>query len=426
MHVVPATGSARTRRGRKPPSPFFGTVDVRAFATAVLAALACGACSIDYDRYVGAGARDVGPGRDAGSDLATPDAGSDASDPGDAGADAREQDMGDDDAGSSDGGCVPRRPPPRPSLEDGDDTPLRYFAMRALRVGSGESWRTLGYDLDGLCTALDSPLSQLGCAPRMAAAGFGPLADAPEGLDNAYGQTFVPLVLLVYPMFEAQLNAAFETGIVGVLIRVAGWNGSPDDPVVDVALVEGVGLASTGDAAAPAPRWDGSDRWVVADRAFASGDLSRPLARDSAAYVAGGLLVARPRDGTEVHLPAGLAQDLAIRLEGMVLTARLAAFGAALEGGIVAGSWRLDDVFAALPGLGVCTDHMLYEATTTALSRNADVRGGGRVAPELECDALSVGFGFEAERIHEDVVVGRGNEREDTCRRRDAGTGRHR
>ncbi|MCC7538799.1 MAG: hypothetical protein IT379_21415, partial [Deltaproteobacteria bacterium] len=261
--------------------------------------------------------------------------------------------------------------------------------------GTGSSWRDIAYDLDGRCTSSESDFEDLECAPPP---GFAPADDGPNGVDNTLGQTFWPLLTIVDPDYEAAIDRDMEDGIFGVLIRVAEWNGTGNDPVVDVAIVDALrgfaqGQDPMGTNPLEPPAWDGTDEWLATSRSFVAGDSERPLARDTAAYVVDGLIVAHPRDGSEVRISA--QTTLTIKVTRGVLTARLTDGNRALGDVIFAGRMALDDVYDTLPRLDICAGSMRHTAITEALRRAADLTTGGEATPMLLCEAISVGIAFD-------------------------------
>lgn len=333
----------------------------------------------------GLDAADVEP-LDAGEDVPpppppAPDAATDAGDP----------------------SCMPVRPPERPVLADGPSLPTRWYALRHIRIGNGTGWRELGYDLDGRCTTTES--TDVECAPPP---GFSPADDGPAGRDNTFGQTFVPLLTIVEADFEGLIDRYLELGHYGVLLRVAEWNGTPNDPVVDVALVDAIrGYAAGSDPAGAEPlvppAWDGSDAWLGSSRSFVAGDLDRPLARDTAGYVVDGELVAKPRDGTEINITGEVT--LTLKLTNAFVTARFSDGNRALDGVTVAGRMALDDIFNTLPRLDVCPGTERYDAISEAMRRAADVTTSGEATPFLMCEAISIGLGAEGVLATVEAIV---------------------
>ncbi|MCC7535392.1 MAG: hypothetical protein IT379_04230 [Deltaproteobacteria bacterium] len=376
------------------------------FASLIACIAALAGCSQDYARLKGGvaafdgGVADTGARHDAEHDAApvTDDAA-----PEDAGGEPDGSADGGADAGG-DGGCRLRLPPDRPALgADLPSLPVRWYALRRIDLGIGDLWRSLGYDLDGRCTTSESTLDELECAP---APGFVPSDDAPGGADNAFGQSFVPLISLVDAAYQDELHQEIELGEHGVLVRVAEWNGTPDDPVIDVALVDSVrGFAAGADLTdvIEPPRWDTTDEWLVSDGAFVASDIDVPVARDVAAYVTDGVVVARPRSGTQLRLTGSLT--VVLPLDRAIFTARLSETTFELEEGVLAGRVAIDDVIDSLPGLGYCPGTMMHGVYATAMQRAADLAISEGAPPGLPCTAISMAIGFRAVQARVGQIV---------------------
>src|SRR5262249_20509613 len=154
------------------------------------------------------------------------------------------------------------------------DGPEIVFALRHMVLNqSGDMWRTIGYDLDGLDTQPGHLAVE--CTP---VSGGAPQVDGDDGVDNTFGHSITPLLLAAMTTLEADAQRAEDIGIGAVLVDVSGWNGMDDDPRVSVVVsqsVYGAQLLSDGglpDAAAPdggpdydgggpLPAWDGGDVW---------------------------------------------------------------------------------------------------------------------------------------------------------------------
>ncbi|MCC7540265.1 MAG: hypothetical protein IT379_28865 [Deltaproteobacteria bacterium] len=362
--------------------------------------------------------------RDAGVDMGTgPDAASDS------GLDAAA------DAGPVDP-CMPRRPPVRPGgIDDGTGT-VRWYAIRRLDVGTGGRFGEIGWDHDGLCTDIDSTV--LACEPAPA---FSAPSDGPGGVDNAFAQSLAPLFDLFVPGFFEQTNTDIDRGRFSFLIRIDGWNGLPDDPLVDVGLVDGVEGIRVGetlddagmvaeDASVPLPdggaitrslAWDGTDRWYGNRDSVVGGDPEEPMTRDRTAYVSGGILVARTTRPVVFTLSA-VAVALPIRLgAGTIFSGRLVDGGSRIEEGVVAGRWAVDDILdSVVNGFGICAGTLQYERTVETLERVADLSLDRDPGAPVRCDAVSAGIGYSAVEVEIGGLAQSGPRLVD-CRSLDAG-----
>lgn len=287
-----------------------------------------------------------------------------------------------------DSGCALRHPPVRPVGEDGPGDEVFWWVVTSVNLGSGGMWATVGYDLDNRCTTIDS--TDLECAPQP---GFTPPNDGVEGVDNTFGQSFLALIDLFVPDWEQAVNEGFRDGRASILARLTGWNGELDDPVVDFALVATLPFPD-GD---PPPRFDGTDEYIVNLRGFAAGDVNRPLARDSNAYIADGVLVARPRDGSEIVL-SGARAVVPVRLNGIILTGHIDP-EARFVSGTLAGRWPIDAIFDGFVRAGICPGTETHTAAQTGLARAADLTPDGMPTPFMSCEAMSVGFNFMGVRV---------------------------
>ncbi len=310
-------------------------------------------------------------------------------------------------AGGSCGRHLPTRPTGENTSQDGDvvfglrDVVLQQTAAQA---------RMLGYDVDGLCT--DSTNRATECTPGMSA----PVAiDGDDGVDNQFGASLYPLVEAAVPGLEGRARAAQMAGNGLPILRIRGWNRTPNDPVVDVVITAAVFSAAGTDQTAPpgvtirspidytltngdpvpAPVWDGQD-WVwVRDDSFLSGDLEMPLVRDEQAYVANGMVVARLPERVDIVFPTDTTGVL-VRLTDAVATGQLSEDGTMLNNVIVAGRWSTTDLLSTAENVGLCRGTAQYTILQSQLGRLADVRSTPPTPgdPMLDCDSLSIGVGF--------------------------------
>lgn len=310
----------------------------------------------------------------------------------DAGADA-----GDVDGGVTDAGCVPRKPPARPSgtgmLEASDTT----YALKDVVLDQGRSdrWRSIGYDFDDLCSERTSTMvdPEVSCLPPSEE--VGPESDGVSGIDNVFGHRwFPPLVVVAERLGTFDEEQQLGHGVL--LVRVKGWNGEPNDSRVDVVVANAAfGTADPPPGGEPdpttlaPPAWEGMDAFWADDGDFLDGEESMPFNRDDNAYVADGVLVVALTDRHPIVFVASDGSRLELRMTEAVLTGRISATG--LADVTIAGMWSIVDATLALPALGFCPGTMDNAAVTGLLDETADLdEGGGGVG--ARCDSLSVGI----------------------------------
>lgn len=310
------------------------------------------------------------------------------------------------------GPCEGHRPPPRPTSADGADVPEAWYGLRLVVLRqSGDLWRDIGYNLDGLCTY--RPTYATECQPTLPR----PETDGTDGIDNVFGGSLFPLVDATVMGLEESARAAQEAGSLPVL-RIRNWNGTPDDPRIEITITQAIDMVpGTGQPSPPAgvtfsdyqaqiggtpaaePVWDGEDfGWMRVDT-FLGGNLDQPRVYDDNAYVAGGVIVASLPTNVEILFPAETT-GVVVRIAGGIATARIGADGITLEDVVVAGRWRVVDLLSTAENVGVCMGSGEYDLLEARLYQIADVRGepgtGGMGVP---CDAISLGVGFTGTKL---------------------------
>ena len=310
-----------------------------------------------------------------------------------------------------------RQPPTRPSApDDGVDNGEVIWGLRQVVLSQGDEWANIGFDIDNRYT--QRPDYDTECTPP--AAGVRPALDGNEGIDNVFGKDLYPLVELTVPGLETTARMAQEEGYGLPVIRVTGWNGTPNDTRIQVVITTSVFATSAegaapdmppivdirsprdvriGGEAAPLPAWDGEDWSWVRDDSYVGGDLSRPIIIDDNAYVRDGTFVTRLPSGIDILFPA-MDVGVLVRLTDAIAVGVLGDNGD-LETVTVAGRWSIIDLLSTAENVGICRGTTEYNILEGQLGRIADLR---RQPPEpddpiLDCDALSLGVTFYGSRL---------------------------
>ncbi len=293
---------------------------------------------------------------------------------------------------SDEAGCRRTRWPDRPlGVDPGGDVGDLTAAVTQLRIlDPAVQGKSQGFDLDGLCT----------CPDRPACAGNEPNkpCDLDGGVDNASDSLFQLLAAQGVALDDTGLKIGLEAGQYGVVMRLSGYNGRPDDPEVNVAVYNAFGVNGEGGV----PRGDGTDSWTVDTESLL--DSRFPAYFSNTAYVAGGVLVAPlTRLVLRARLPVFQTTfalfDMDLRSAYVVahLGARTAGGGVTLEDGRIAGRIPVSAVLAQAMRSGACQDSGVYQAIRPVVCAARDLpldpAKDGRDEP---CDSLSFGFGFVA------------------------------
>ncbi|MCU0675959.1 MAG: hypothetical protein MUE69_24590 [Myxococcota bacterium] len=312
-------------------------------------------------------------------------------------------------------GTALRRPPARPtSLDEGEDQRL-VIGLRDIRLRqSGEAWRDIGLDLDGLCT--NNALADVECQPP---SDVGVQIDGNGGIDNAFHSLF-EVIDLVFPSLAETAGMVSEGGVGVVVLQIDGWNGTADDSRVDVLLTQSV--AGTAGTAAqteappaefvefvpmmpgtmtplPPPAWDGNDWMWVREETFLMGDVSRPRVRDSNAYIANRQLVMRLPDRAEIIF-AGEDQGIKVQLTDAYAIGTFDEAFERVSPMTVAGRWSVIDLLDTASSVNICAGDTEYGILQRKLDEVADVRvTPGTGGADVVCDAVSLGVTFEGYRV---------------------------
>jgi len=304
-----------------------------------------------------------------------------------------------------------RQPPPRPPGMD-TEGPEVVFGLRDVGLNQdSERWRDIGFNLDNLISV--NPAPEVECLPP-AFPDAQPLLDGNEGIDNAFGAELFPLVKVVLPELDETAVDSATSGLGVVILRVRGWNGTRNDPRVDVTITQSVDGAPSGgaeeppevrfegreaidvatDEMLPPPAWDGDDWFWVRDDTLFMDDLERPLVRDDNAYVADGMIVARLPDRVDITFSAE-SQGIRFRLTDAIAVAELSDDFQTLPRVTIGGRWSILDMLDTVAAVGVCEGDTEFTILSNQLNNIADIRSvPGSGGSGVSCDAMSLGVTF--------------------------------
>ncbi len=291
-------------------------------------------------------------------------------------------------------GCVRATYPPPPGGSDAVSVPDIVVAMHIIDMGE-VSPEPPGFDLDFTCTCFEEAGDS--CSTKLSK----PRCDGPGGVDNAASKLFK---LVTDNLGEAYFGSDFyssraDLGLWSVLFRISGYNGSPNDPNVTVALFVSSGTSGV------TPLWDGTDKWSVSsDSLGPKGDVTDPLYLSDGGYVNDGVLVAT-LPSVALRL-SGSEDTISVHLAGGVVSGQLVFddLGAHITKGVIAARWSEKEVFASLAsfrgpmGTMLCNDGgFVYNSVRANVCSNRDILSDSIQAAATPCDALSLGIGFEAD-----------------------------
>ncbi|RLB53601.1 MAG: hypothetical protein DRJ42_11455 [Deltaproteobacteria bacterium] len=307
------------------------------------------------------------------------------------------------------------QPPARPDVDDEPDMPEMVFALRDVRLDQrGGDWRGIGFDLDHLNTV--EPARATTCNPP---SGSLPPVDGNEGRDNVFGETLSPTVLNVLPDLQRDARAAQDFGTGVILVIISGYDGTENDPHVDVSLAVSVygttltdypnvelvdGVPRVDTRAADEPVWEGTDYFWAREDNFSGGDPKLPRIHDDDAYVSGGYLVVNVPALAEFPFP-GQEIGILAKLTETILVGKIGNNRMQLQDVTLAGRWGLLDLRETVNALAACPGIDDSGEAVSILNRLlndiADVRAHPPSAgPAADCNALSIGITLQGTRAN--------------------------
>lgn len=289
----------------------------------------------------------------------------------------------------------PERPANATTPSTGLPRATRTFAATAIRLGSDDTWRGLGYDLDGLRSIKGSDEA---CRLRFRGAG----ADGLEGIDNSFGQN----VLTVLGLFmgssgmgdlelEVSQNRAITSGAFTLLFQT---NGLADGTAAADGLTAQLFVAGSKVAGSPK---GAMDRWMAHADYVRDGNPSRARTRFDRAYINQGTFVSGAPTTIDLALHMQ-GKPLALRLERAVVT--WTPSGSELTRGVIAGILSLNDLVESVQTFGrkvspATSCHGELDKTMAILGNYTDILLDGTRDPARECDGISFAIGFTAREV---------------------------
>ncbi len=322
-------------------------------------------------------------------------------------------------------GDVPcQQPPPAPTGTTSLPTPKAHnYAVHQLFLGDTDrmgnpsmvAWESFGYDLDGKVTTASST----DVCTLVAGSSRQVQVDGNGGIDNSWGSDIMPIVDTLDSTATQTLNQAIQNGAWTQMIDVVGFDDSPGNTTSAVGL-QGVVLAG---AAFPggAPAWNVTTNWPVAPELMSGCTLTtgcpsgtNPVTDATVrlmGFQSGGTFVSGPP--VPLTLPIALfGQPLVLNVASAVITFQPQMPGS-VTGGVIAGVIASDDLIAALQrSAGNLTTSLCsgsaFESIAMQIQQTSDIVLNGTTvsnAAGVQCNAISIGLGFNATEIAAPSVI---------------------
>lgn len=294
--------------------------------------------------------------------------------------------------------CEPTRWPQRPATGAGPAGDLSLvFAIQtfSFEADPTDAGLPIGYDLDDTCTC---PGPESCKRPR----GEPPACDPEGGIDNGGGEVLSSIVTVTGA--QNDVNEKLASGAYGLLFRVKGYNGLPNDPQIVFEMFFSHGTDGVQDGGSPTPpRFDGTDVYTIDPESAVGTSPSSYISPffDTEAYVADDVVVAHI-DKAPVRI--GPVQE---RIYGGVVVAKLARDGAdvRIADGRLVGRVSAAELLTSLDvlqdksvrdGGGVCPGSPPYQVVEKLVCGAVDVTANPTLGADSPCDALAIAARFTA------------------------------
>ena len=272
---------------------------------------------------------------------------------------------------------------------------------------SANAWRSIGYDLDKVCTGPTESKENTGTCRRPDGAKQDTLVDGDACRDNNFGSQVVPLVGVYDAIFEEESTTAVQNGIGTLILSLEDVDDGPNDPYVVGKVYKTANFKTLG---TKPPAWDGTDIREITDDSVEGADLSKPKVLFEKGWIVDNLWVSG--DGRVLDFPLPLANiTVAMPLVAGRMTLELDATHENGKFGLVVGAIpraKLDSVVTAIGDwAGICKGTTLYDGLVASVTRQCDVVVD---APDLQttsatCDGISFAIGFSVKGVQPPTTV---------------------
>ena len=278
-----------------------------------------------------------------------------------------------------------------------------WFLARKYHLGnelpsgahSPDAWRTLGYDLDHVCTGPSESKENVGTCRRVDGANQDVLIDGDGCRDNNFGAHVIALIAVTNPNFEDTTNTGLTKGANTWVFVIDDLDDGPDDAYAPGILYHAAAIDGTW-----TPAYDGTDVRTASSDSVVGNDLTKPLTTFPKGFVRGNVWVSGLDETVSLSLPVG-SFAVGLPLVGASITIKLSDDHKTALDGIVAGAipWAgFESVLRPVAdSSGVCPGSSLYTSLLKTVSKFPDVSVGSPTLQDLgmTCDGISFGIGFD-------------------------------
>jgi hypothetical protein len=308
-------------------------------------------------------------------------------------------------ADAGDEGIVP---PNRPGGPTTTAATRHAYAIHRVYLGATDrsvppvttptAWESYGYDLDGKATtALSTDVCSLSAGAASATQD-----DGVDGIDDSFGENLAPPL----SVDQGSTDDEISVGMYSTLFVVDGWDDS--NAAQTATGLTGVVLAAEG--LNRTPTWTTADHWPIDDTYVApsmpgTDPVGGATSKIAGAYVLEGEFVSG--SPTDVAIRVGFAgPPLPLVIHHATVTWRNNGVGHVTQG-TIAGVLDVDEVVASvMENIGADLHWTPVDCASgpwagiqQVIERSADILHDGTNRAGVQCDAISIGIGFDADEV---------------------------
>ncbi len=273
-------------------------------------------------------------------------------------------------------------------------------------------WKSYGYDLDGrVSTKASTGL----CKPRAGGSPAAVYPDGDEGRDNSFGKNILPVILGLSSDISVQANEAIANGEFTIMLDMQNLGTASDCNTLVTKLYGGGNLGAV-------PKFDGTDMWPILPDL-----LNDPMDPASAkivfpkSYVVKDTWVSGSKGTVKLQLSIG-GFTIALDINSAVITVDLDADRQGGTNGTIAGVLETESLITEISKVAAAFDESFCDPNSPTLQsilnqlrQASDIMKDGSQNPAVECDGISIGLGFNAEKVMLGMVAPPGDPPPDPC-----------
>ena len=299
---------------------------------------------------------------------------------------------------------------------DATELPAIWLAIDRLWLGSQrldgtvdpDAWKDFGFDLDNTCTlspTCDPKRKVNACNPS----GLATPADGNDCRNNTFGnmQKYVSGNATIggrYGLDDNSFNCGLCNGNFTILIRITGYNGTPNDSNVRVDLFGSPGLddlvgtdcnedEGTRLCWLPEKPWKIERDNLVDQQAAFDASTSASTVADDKAFVRDSYLIAQLPASALIRFPGtiGTARTFPIKISHGIVSARIGIDSDKglwqLSDAVIGGRVAHDDIVQGFKWVGLCEGESLYKTAIDYINANLDISSDPNAPAGSTCDA---------------------------------------